>query len=206
MPRPKPGGTPASPGALGRCRWEKTLPCPPCTITSSLPSAPQHLYPHARPVGALWDQSPSGEEGRTLPREPFPPPTLRFGMLLGSSLRLLAVPAPGSAGRAGGFSVPAVTVGCSQFGVVPGCTETLLSQQLLCWDTPHRAFTCAPDGEEDVDRTSGERGPGPHNTLPLDSPHLSAPRSRPQTLLQLTVTPASSGVSPWAWLPSHRLG
>lgn len=121
--------TAASPGALGRCRWEKTLPCPPCSVLGATPSALPSLAPSS--VCALvpnpWDpprSDSSGDRGRSPPRSPS---LLRHRCCLRSQAHPLIPDAPGP------------------WPPVPGCCQAPPREGHFCcsFGTPHTTHSPA---------------------------------------------------------------
>lgn len=148
--RRNPAEIPASPGSLGRRRWEKTLPCPPCSVLGAAPSplpspAPPASVLSCPPRTSPTGRAPSGEVGRTPPRESFPPPTPLLAVLSGTSLHLLPCR---SLARGRGWGFLCARGGNPEPPPAAGPTKggTFLLQRPHFWVTPHGAFTCVLDG------------------------------------------------------------
>lgn len=171
------------------CWVQRRHPFPPRRPAASLLSCP----PRTSPPG----QTPSGEAGRTPPGESFPPPPPLLAVLLGTSLHLLLRQPPA---RGQGWGFLCARGGHPEPGLVAGPTKggTFLLQCLHFWVTRHGAFTCVLD--------RGKMLAAPPGTWSGPPGHAADGLPAPQAPLRLTVTPASTEVSPRVWLRPHGLG
>lgn len=173
-------GTASPAGALGRCRWQKTLPWPPQrgSGTPSLPSTRGGGEP-----GALSFLPPLPMAG--------PSPTAPLALGLG---------APGP--LRGGFSEPPCPGGVLPLrcGVRQDGGRSVLGTEAAFLGHPTLSFY--PMAMKGVPVGPGG---GPVFPPPRAPPSFSAPPSAPQALLLLPRTPVNTETPPWGLAePKHR--
>lgn len=148
------------------CWVQRRHPFPPRRPAASVLSCP----PRTSPPG----QTPSGEAGRTPPGEPFPPPPPLLAVLLGTSLHLL-LRQPPARGQGWGFL-------CARGGTPsPGWLQAPPKEGHFCcsvciFGSPGTEHLPACWTEGRCWLHLREHGPGPRDTLLMDSLHPK-PRS-----------------------------